>query len=109
VGCAEEAGVSIGPYTEAILDAISTGKGMNRDEGKTPTVVLLHPRLVEHFCEEIGIEVPHSTADFDAAPEIAGLALVIDGSVPGDEVCVLSDEDYLEHERMKAEAEGGSE
>lgn len=91
------------PISEALLDAISAAKGMNRDEGKTSNVVLLNSRLVERWCAEINTEVPRNRPGFDAAPEIAGLALVIDDSIPEDEVCVLSDDDYLEHELLKGE------
>lgn len=42
---------------------------------------------------------------WDPAPEVAGLRLVRDETIPVDEVCVLSDEDYLAHEREKRRPE----
>jgi hypothetical protein len=93
-------------HTEAVLDAISAAKGMNRDEGKKSSVVLLHPFVLDPLLAEIGVEAweLEPRVGFDAAPQIAGLRLIRDESIPVDEVCVLSDEDYLEHERLKGEA-----
>ncbi len=52
------------------------------------------------------MEKPVATECFDPAPEIAGLRLIEDEAIPVDEVCVLSDGRYLEHERLKREAGG---
>lgn len=91
--------------TEALLDAITAAKAMNRDEGKKSSVVLLHPFVLDPVMAELSVTPeelsPHES--FDPAPEIAGLRVVRDETIPVDEVCVLSDEDYLEHERRKAQ------
>ncbi len=94
------------PHTEALLDAISSAKAMNRAEGKASSVLLLHPMVLEPWLREMG--VPPSALEprggHDPAPAVAGLRIVRDETAGVDEVCVLSDEDYLEHERMKGEA-----
>lgn len=92
------------PVSEALMDAIRKGKYMNLDEGKVSTVALIHPTLAAKWHEELGVEMPLFDVDFDAAPTIALHRIVEDDSIPEGEVCVLSDEDYLEHEHMKREA-----
>ena len=92
------------PLSEKLLDAIHEARVMNRDEGKKPAVVLLHPFVLDPWLEEIGVEWPEPTDDFDPAPEVAGLRIIRDETIPVDEVCVLSDEDYLEHEMLRREA-----
>lgn len=92
------------PVSEALIDAIREAKYMNRDEGKISTVVLINPQLAERWYAELSIDRPAATDDYDPAPEVAGLRLIEDESIPVDEVCVLSDEDYLQHEYLKARA-----
>lgn len=95
------------PYSEGILDAITAAREMSREEGKPlPTVVLLHPFVMDPWLSEIGVSpVELEPKDGgDPAPTIAGLRLVRDESIPVDEVCCLNDADYLAHERAKKEA-----
>ncbi len=95
------------PYSEGILDAITTARMMSREEGKQlPTVVLLHPFVMDPWLSEIGVgqEEMEPQEGRDPAPMIAGLRLVRDETIPVDEVCCLNDADYMEHERAKAEA-----
>ncbi len=94
------------PHTDALLDAITSAKAMNRAEGKISSVVLLHPMVLEPWLREVGVKPGElePRGGHDPAPVVAGLRIVRDEAAGVDEVCVLSDEDYLEHERMKGEA-----
>ena len=93
------------PVSEALLDAITAAKGMNWDEGKVPSVVLINSSLYERWRVEIGEEGPVPTEDCDPAPMISMLRLIEDDSIPDNEVCVFCDEDYMEHEYLKATRE----
>lgn len=95
------------PYAEAISDAARQAGYALRDEGEKPTVVLLNPSLAEKFYLEVGLDPEELRADLERCPTIGLLRLIEDDSIPEDEVCVLSDERYLEHIRAKLEAEEG--
>lgn len=94
------------PRSEELLDAIHEAWAMNKDAGKVSSVVLLHPFVLDPWLQEIGVspEELEPSETWDPAPEVAGLRIVRDETIPVDEVCVLSDEDYMKHERTKAEA-----
>lgn len=80
---------------------------MVRAEGKTPTVCLVHPLTATRYYEDLGVERPVPSEGFDPAPMIGLMRLIEDDSIPIDEMCALSDEDYLEHLALKAEAGHG--
>lgn len=88
--------------SEALMDSIREGKFMNSSEGKVSSVALIHPSLAARWREEL--DVPINNPNFDPAPTLALHRIIEDSSVDYDEVCVLSDDDYMEHERLKYEA-----
>lgn len=92
------------PVSENLMDAISKGSDMNRKEGKVSTVALIHPKLAAKWYDELGVEMPLHDPNFDPAPTVGLHRIIEDESVDENEVCCLSDEDYMEHERLKRAA-----
>jgi hypothetical protein len=87
-------------------DAASEGWRMNRAEDKTASVCLIHPFTADLYYDDLGVERPESTKDFEAAPTIHLMRLIEDESIPLYEVCCLSDEDYMDH--LQKKAKGGN-
>ncbi len=84
------------PYSEGILDAITAARMMSREEGKEgPTVVLLHPFVMDPWLAEIGVSSDEMKPGegFEPAPTIAGLRIIRDETIPVDETA-WEDEEY---------------
>jgi hypothetical protein len=88
-------------FSIQLWEAVSEADRMNRAEGKKSAVTLIHPFTADLLYADLGIERPEASEDFDPAPKFHLTRLVEDETIPVYEVCVLSDDDYMEHLRDK--------